>query len=173
MPFCWICSFSSDYDSKTDRGRKWRLQVRVPAGVPGEEAGSDIRFSVDLPSPDWYLRRVRSHNLDANGGSAPKLVGQFRHRGATIIGLVKVAEGPYYEGPMTEFSAEAQLQWDAYYEPLDAFVIQIEESWQLESPYHCGVLRWQGRFAMLDFVGLTSKLHASKPAPSQYWPAGQ
>jgi len=136
MPFCWICSFGSDYDSKSERGRKWRLQVRVPPGVPGEKAGAVIRFKVDLPSPDWYSRRVRSHNLDPNGGSAPKLTGQFRHRGATIIGLVRVAEGPYYEGPMTQFSAEAQLQWESYYEPLDAFVIQIEESWQLESPYH-------------------------------------
>ena len=72
-----------------------------------------------------------------------------------------------------DISAEAQLQWDAYYEMLDAFVIQTEESWQLESPYHVEYCVGKDGSRCSISLGSRQSFVPVNPPPPKDWPAGQ
>ena len=129
MAFCWIGSFANNLDSHCQK--RWRMRIPVPPGIPGETEGSQLRLDIALPEPDllprWFVDKLKAHSLDPEGGSAPQ-------QGLSIIGLARVGQGLCFEDRLTRFSPQATLQWDMYFQPLDAFVIHIEESWLLKTP---------------------------------------
>lgn len=138
MPWCWISSFCASGGGDGSKGSRFRLQVRCPENMPGEPQ-TRHRLDVQLPQPSWFRQLAQDSGLDSFGGSAPNKPNTTRGggcgSGATIIGLARVSEGACYTGVLTNLSAQAQLQQDAFFGANDAFVMKVEEAWVLEIPW--------------------------------------